>query len=54
MVTEMEKFFAKYLGGRAQTDVPAEIAERLKVLIVDPKTVDGSVTMRGPAAPAVQ
>ena len=52
MVTQMEKFFAKYLGGRAQTDVSPEIAERIKVLVVDPKTVDGSVTMKGALAPA--
>ncbi len=53
LVTAMEKFFAKYLGGRYQTDVPADVAERLKVLTIDPKTVDGSVTLKGPlAAPA--
>ena len=46
----MEAFFAKYLGGRYQKDVPADVAERLKVLTVDPKTVDGSVTLKGPLA----
>ncbi len=51
LVTAMEKFFAKYLGGRYQTDVPADIAERLKILTIDPKTVDGSVTLKGPLAP---
>jgi dipeptidyl aminopeptidase/acylaminoacyl peptidase len=51
MVTKMEEFLAQYLGGRYQKDVPAEVAERLKVLTVDPKTVDGSVTLKGPATP---
>jgi len=48
LVTSMEGFFAKYLGGRYQKDVPTDVAERLKVLTVDPKTVDGSVTLKGP------
>ena len=43
MVTAMESFLAKYLGGRAQTDVPEDIAERLKVLTVDPKSVTAGV-----------
>ena len=51
MVTKMEEFLAQYLDGRYQKDVPAEVAERLKVLTVDPKTVDGSVTLKGPATP---
>ncbi|MBS1823168.1 MAG: S9 family peptidase [Acidobacteria bacterium] len=46
MVTKMEEFFAKYLGGRYQKDVPADVAERLKVLTVDPKTVSGEVTLK--------
>jgi dipeptidyl aminopeptidase/acylaminoacyl peptidase len=50
MVTKMEEFFAKYLGGRYQHDVTPEIADRLKVLVVDPKTVNGAVTLK--AAPA--
>ena len=49
MVTKMEEFFAKYLGGRYQKEVPDDVAERLKVLTVDPKTVDGSVTIKPPA-----
>jgi len=50
MVTKMEEFFAKYLGGRYQHDVSEEIAARLKVLTVDPKTVDGTVTLKsGPS-----
>ena len=51
MVTKMEEFLSQYLGGRYQKEVPAEVAERLKVLTVDPKTVDGSVTLKGPATP---
>jgi dipeptidyl aminopeptidase/acylaminoacyl peptidase len=50
LVTSMEAFFAKYLGGRYQKDVPDDVAERLKVLVVDPKTVDGTVTLKGPLA----
>ncbi|MCM2255126.1 MAG: S9 family peptidase [Vicinamibacteria bacterium] len=34
-----EAFFAKYLGGRAQTTMPADVAARLKEITVDPKTV---------------
>jgi len=49
MVTKMEEFFAKYLGGRYQKDVPADVEERLKVLVVDPKTVNGDVTLKGAA-----
>ncbi|MBS1800059.1 MAG: S9 family peptidase [Acidobacteria bacterium] len=49
MVTKMEEFFAKYLGGRYQKEVPADVAERLKVLTVDPKTVSGEVTLNTPA-----
>lgn len=47
MVTKMEEFFAKYLGGRYQKEVPEDIAERLKVLMVDPKTVNGDVALKG-------
>ena len=47
MVTKMEEFFAKYLSGRYQKEVPADVAERLKVLTVDPKTVNGEVTLKG-------
>ncbi|MEO7028797.1 MAG: S9 family peptidase, partial [Acidobacteriaceae bacterium] len=53
LVTAMEEFFAKYLGGRYLHDVPEDVAARLKVLTVDPKTVDGTVSLKGPlAAPA--
>ncbi|WP_035347224.1 S9 family peptidase [Edaphobacter aggregans] len=54
MVTTMEAFFAKYLSGRYQQDVPADVAERLKVLIVDPKTVNGDVTLKGSPAEAIK
>jgi dipeptidyl aminopeptidase/acylaminoacyl peptidase len=50
LVTEMETFFARYLGGRAQTDVPADVAARLKILVVDPKTVNGTVRLTGALA----
>jgi dipeptidyl aminopeptidase/acylaminoacyl peptidase len=36
MFTAVEQFFAKYLGGRCQQDVPPEIAARLKDIVVDP------------------
>jgi dipeptidyl aminopeptidase/acylaminoacyl peptidase len=54
MITKMEEFFAKYLGGRYQQEVPDDIAEQLKALIVDPKTVDGSVTLKNSFAEASQ
>lgn len=47
MVTAMEGFYARYLGGRQQTDIPKDVAERLAVLTVDPKTVSGAVTLDG-------
>ncbi|HJR08180.1 MAG TPA: S9 family peptidase [Pyrinomonadaceae bacterium] len=34
-----EKFLAKYLGGRYQESMPAEVAKRLQEITVDPKTV---------------
>ncbi|WP_260702934.1 S9 family peptidase [Edaphobacter flagellatus] len=49
MVTKMEEFFATYLGGRYQKDVPADVAAKLKEITVDPKTVSGAVTMNTPA-----
>ncbi|MGA8595904.1 MAG: alpha/beta fold hydrolase [Bryobacteraceae bacterium] len=39
MVAEMEKFLAKYLDGRYQESMPADVAERLKQITVDPKSV---------------
>jgi dipeptidyl aminopeptidase/acylaminoacyl peptidase len=53
MVTAMEGFLVKYLGGRAQTDIPADVEAKLKEITVDPKTVSGAVTLKGaPAEPA--
>ena len=39
VVTAMEEFFAKYLGGREQTDVPADVQNQLTLLMVDVKSV---------------
>jgi len=52
MVTAMEEFLPKYLGGRAQQDVPADVEAKLKEITVDPKTVSGEVTLKGALAPA--
>lgn len=53
MVTAMEKFYSRYLGGRTQNEVPAEVAARLTEITVDPKSVSGAVTLKGAlAAPA--
>jgi len=43
----MEDFFAKYLGGRSQKEVPADVAAKLKEITVDPKTVSGDVSLKG-------
>jgi dipeptidyl aminopeptidase/acylaminoacyl peptidase len=51
MVTAMEGFFARYLGGRRQEDVPPDVAMKLKEITVDPKTVNGMVTLKGALAP---
>ena len=52
MVTAMEQFFARYLGGRYQQDVPPDVEAKLKEITVDPKTVNGAVSLHGsPAAP---
>ena len=52
MVAAMEKFFAKYLGGRFQEDVSSDVEAKLKEITVDPKTVSGAITPNGtPAAP---
>jgi dipeptidyl aminopeptidase/acylaminoacyl peptidase len=47
MVTAMEGFYAHYLGGRQQIDVPPDVAARLAEIRVDPKTVSGAVTLDG-------
>lgn len=46
MVSAVEPFLAKYLGGRYQEDVPPDVAARLKEITVDPKTVSGAVTLK--------
>jgi dipeptidyl aminopeptidase/acylaminoacyl peptidase len=50
-VTAMEDFFAEYLGGRSQKEVPADVAAKLKEIMVDPKTVSGVVSLKGALAP---
>lgn len=47
MVTAMEAFYAHYLGGRQQSDVPPDVAARLTAMRVDPKSVSGAVTLKG-------
>src|SRR5882757_2862262 len=54
LVTAMEKFFAKYLGGRYQEEIPADVAAKLKEITVDPKTVSGAVTLNGALAPTTK
>ena len=44
----METFYARHLGGRYQTEVPADVAAKLAEITVDPKTVSGAVTMKRP------
>jgi dipeptidyl aminopeptidase/acylaminoacyl peptidase len=51
MVTAMEGFFAQYLGGRHQKDVPPDVAAKLKDITVDPKTVSGAVNLKGALGP---
>jgi dipeptidyl aminopeptidase/acylaminoacyl peptidase len=47
LAVAMEKFFAKHLGGRAQQDVPADLAAHLASITVDPATVK---LAKGPSA----
>jgi dipeptidyl aminopeptidase/acylaminoacyl peptidase len=54
MVTAMEEFFVKYLGGRDQKEVPADVEAKLKEITVDPKTVSGAVELKGALAPAAK
>jgi dipeptidyl aminopeptidase/acylaminoacyl peptidase len=49
-VTASEDFFAQYLGGRSQKEVPADVAAKLKDITVDPKTVSGAVSLKGALA----
>jgi dipeptidyl aminopeptidase/acylaminoacyl peptidase len=51
LVAEMEKFFAQYLGGRYQHDVPPDVVAEIKLLTVDPSTVSGQVELTGALAP---
>jgi dipeptidyl aminopeptidase/acylaminoacyl peptidase len=51
MVTAMEGFFVKYLGGRDQKEVPSDVEAKLKEITVDPKTVSGAVELKGALAP---
>ena len=39
MFAAAEKFLAKHLGGRAQDEMPPDVATRLKEITVDPKSV---------------
>jgi dipeptidyl aminopeptidase/acylaminoacyl peptidase len=50
-VTASEDFFAQYLRGRSQQDVPADVAAKLKEITVDPKSVSGAVSLKGALAP---
>lgn len=43
-VAATERFYAQYLGGQYQKDVPSDIAANLKAITVDPTTVSGTVT----------
>jgi dipeptidyl aminopeptidase/acylaminoacyl peptidase len=51
MVTAIEQFLPKYLGGRDQKDVPADVEAKLKELLVDPKSVSGDVELKGALKP---
>jgi len=51
MVTAMESFLVKYLGGRDQKEIPADVEAKLKEITVDPKTVSGTVELKGALAP---
>lgn len=51
-----EAFLARHLGGRAQADMPAEVAARLRLLRQDPATIappaEAAAAPAAPAAPA--
>lgn len=51
LVAAMEEFFAKYLGGRYQKEVPADVEAKLKEITIDPKSVSGDVKLNGALAP---
>jgi dipeptidyl aminopeptidase/acylaminoacyl peptidase len=50
LVTAMERFYAQYLGGRHQAEVPSDVASKLAEITVDPRTVNGAVTLKGALA----
>ena len=50
LYTAMERFFAKYLGGRAQESVAPEIQKKLEALTVDVKTLSVAAAGAAPAA----
>jgi len=54
MVTAMEEFFSKYIGGRYQKEVPADVETKLKEITVDPKTVTANTTLKKLAEPAAK
>jgi dipeptidyl aminopeptidase/acylaminoacyl peptidase len=54
MVTAMEEFFSKYLNGRYQKEVPADVEAKLKEITVDPKTVTANTTLKKLAEPAAK
>lgn len=51
MYAAAEKFLAKHLGGRFQETMTPEVAQRLKEITVDPKTVTAAVKKDMSAAP---
>ncbi|GIU76030.1 MAG: hypothetical protein KatS3mg004_3117 [Bryobacteraceae bacterium] len=57
MIAAVEKFLAKYLGGRYQESMPPDVEKRLKELTVDPATVKlpqmpaPSASLPSPAGP---
>ena len=51
MFAATEKFFAQYLHGRYQQEMPAEVAAKLQEITVDPKGVSGVVSLKGALAP---
>ncbi len=55
LVAAMEKFYADHLGGRYQSEVPADVAAKLQEITVDPRSVSGAVSLKGVvASPASQ
>jgi dipeptidyl aminopeptidase/acylaminoacyl peptidase len=46
MFMAVEKFFAKYIGGRYRDDATPEVAARLAEIRVDPKTLSGEHTTK--------